>query len=452
MKYVQTIINTIGNTPLIQLNKVAEDINAKVLVKNESVNPTRSITDRVVAHTLQKAKARNIIRDGATLINATSANMALSFAMISITQGYRLIAVISDKESNEKIIMLKALGAEVIVTPNDLTLKDSRSKYAVAQRLHKRTPNSWLIDHTASDSFFEAYYQTIGKELWEQTSGKFQHIIVPVNTGTAISAIAKYIKERDTTIKIWGVDAYGSVLKRYFDSGIYDKNEIYPYEIEGIGASFIPSTTDFSNIHDFIKVSDRESSLYTSALATREGLFLGMSSGACIGALHQLKKQFSEKDVVIILATDGGERYMSKVYNKEWMRSRGFLNKPISVASDLIKDPTADVITVKTSELVSHAVTRMRKHKISQIPVIDSHGFVGSIDEMSIFNVYLDDHRKDDTPISEIMKPPFPIVNSFTSIEEIAELIRKGNTAVIVALDNEKHGIITKSDVISHLK
>ena len=451
MNYANTILNTIGDTPLIKLNRITQDIDATVLVKNEASNPSHSITDRVITYAIEKAIEQNMLRSGGTIIVSTSANLAISFALASISKGYQLKAIISDKESQEKITMLKALGGEVTVCPNDLKSSDARSKIATAKRLHKRTSNSWLVDENSRASFVIAY-QKIAQEIWEQTAGKLTHLIIPITTGAGISGMAQFLKEKNQQIKIWGVDAYGSILKKYFDTGAIDENEVYPYETEGVGASSIVEGLDFSNISGVLKVNDKDSALNTKNLALQEGLFLGNSTGATLGALHLLKDQFTKNDVVVLLAKDGGERYLSKVYNEEWMRSKGFLAKPISVASDLVKDPTADIITVKTSELVSHAVARMRKYKISQIPVVDANGLVGSIDEMSLFSAYLDDHRKADTPISEIMNSPFPIVNSFTSVEEIASLIRKGNTAVIVALDNEKHGIITKSDVISHLQ
>ncbi len=452
MKYVDNILDTVGNTPLVLLNDITDGIKSKVFVKNEASNPTGSILDRVASYILENLNQKSLLKERGTLIVSLSANTAISLASIAIKQGFDVVSVITDKESNEKISLLKALGSEVIICPNELSESDIRSKKAVAHRLQKRTSNSWLIDEASNSLFIQAYYQTLAKELYAQVEGKLNHLIVPVNTGVTICGLAKYIKEKNPSVKIWGVDAYGSVIKKYFDSGILDANEVYPNEIEGLGATAINDAIDFSNVDGFVKVSDKESALQTLSLASKEGLFLGMSSGAAIGALFQLKDKFSDKDTVVIIAPDSGHRYISKIYNDEWMRSRGFLDKPFTVASDLVKDPTADVISVKTSELVSHAVSRMRKHKISQIPVIDTHGFVGSIDEMALFSAYLDDHRKDDTPISEIMNPPFPIVNSFTSVEEIASLIRNGNTAVIVALDNEKHGIITKSDVISHLQ
>jgi len=452
MKYVDNILSTVGNTPLVLLTKVVDGIESKVFMKNEASNPTGSISDRTASYILENLKQKNLLKEGGTLVISLVANTAISIVALAVKQGFNVISVITDKESDEKVSMLKAFGSEVVICPNDVPSSNVHSKNTVASRLQKRTSNSWLIDENASLLFIKAYYDTLAKELYTQVEGKLNHLVVPVNTGATICGLAKYIKEKDASVKIWGVDAYGSVIKKYFDSGIFDENEAYPNEIEGVGATLINNNIDFSEVDGFVKVSDKESAMQTLALASKEGLMLGISSGAAIGALQQLKQHFSDTDTVVVVAPDSGNRYLSKVYNEAWRRSRGFIEKPASVASDLVKDPSADVISVKTSELVTHAVARMRKYKISQIPVVDSHGFVGSIDEMSLFSAYLDDHRKYDTPISEIMNPPFPIVNSFTSVEEIAGLIRKGNTAVIVALDNEKHGIITKSDVISHLQ
>lgn len=452
MKYVDTMLNTVGNTPLVLLGDITKGINSNVFIKNEASNPTGSIFDRVAIHILNNIKEKDLLKEEGILIISLTANAAISLTAIAVKQHFKVVSVITDKESEEKISMLKAYGSEVIICPHDLSNTNTRSQNSVAQRLQKRTSNSWLIDDSSTTLLTQIYADTLAKELYNQVEGKLNHLIIPVSSGATICGLAKYIKEKDASIKIWGVDAYGSVIKKFFDSGILDENEVYPNEIEGVGSAYINDTVNFSEIDGFVKVSDKESSLKTAELASKEGLLLGISSGAAIGALHQLKRHFSSEDTVVIIAPDSGNRYLSKVYNAKWMRNRGFVQSPASVASDLIKDPSSDVISVKTSELVTHAVARMRKHKISQIPVVDSHGFVGSIDEMSLFSAYLDDHRKSDTPISEIMNPPFPIVNSFTSVEEIASLIRNGNTAVIVALDNEKHGIITKSDVISHLQ
>lgn len=451
MKYVNNILDAVGDTPMVKLNAVVRDLPCLVLLKNEAMNPTNSIKDRAAKFMVAAAEENGDLKPNGTIIEATSGNTGIALATIAAVKGYKMISVLTDKHSLEKIATLKALGSKVIICPSDVKPNDARSQFSVAERTHNRTPNSWFVNQFNNKNNIEAHFKTTGPEIWQQTEGKVTHVIAAVSTGGTICGIAKYLKSKNSNIKIIGVDTYGSVLKKYKDTGIYDVNEVYPNLIEGIGANFIPNTIDFNLIDQFVKVTDRNTAVYTQRLVKNEGIFVGNSGGAVVSAANQIKEEFTKNDVVVVVANDHGSRYFSKVFNENWMRTQGFLDKPVSIASDLVKDPTTDVITVKTTELVTHAVARMRKYKISQIPVVDKYGFVGSVDEMALFKAFLDDHRKTDTPIEEIMNPPFPIVNSFTSTTEIAELIRKGNTAVIVALDNEKHGIITKSDVLDHI-
>ena len=452
MKYANSILETIGNTPLIKLNRVVNDIPCLVLLKNEAMNPGNSVKDRAANYMVAKAEETGSLLKGGTIIEATSGNTGIALAMVAAAKGYKMISVLTDKHSAEKVATLKALGSKVIICPSNVKHNESRSQYSVAKRTHERTPNSWFVNQHNNQSNVQSHYNTTGPEIWEQTEGKVTHVIAAVSTGGTLCGTAKYLKEQNANIKIWAIDAYGSVLKKYKDTGIFDDNQAYPYQMEGIGADFIPKILDFELIDGFIKVTDKDSALLTRDLASKEGLFLGNTAGASIKAVHDLKNQFTKDDVVVVITNDHGSRYFSKVHNEDWIDKQGYLKKPATTAVDLVKDIKTDVITVKTTELVAHAVERMRKYKISQIPVVDNKGFVGSVDEMSLFKAFLDDHRKNDTPIESIMNPSFPIVNSFTSVEEVTDLIRKGNTAVIVALDNEKHGIITKSDVINHIQ
>ncbi len=452
MAYSNSVIDTLGNTPLIKLRKLSEELGCLVLVKNEASNPSLSIKDRVANYMLETAEQENRIEKGGTIIEATSGNAGISLALVAAAKGYKMVSVLSEKQSQEKKEILKALGSEVIVCPSDLHPDDSRSAYAVASRLHKRTPNSWFVSQHNNSSNSKAHYNNTGPEIWNQTEGKVTHFITTINTGGTISGVSKYLKEQNSNVKTWGVDAYGSLLKKFYDTGLVDQNESYPYETEGVGVHFIPENFDVSLIDGIQKITDRDAAVFTKNLAKEEGLLLGNSIGAVIKAAKNLKDQFTSEDVVVLIANDHGTRYLSKVYNDDWMQQKGFVEQPARTAIDLVKNPDMDVITVKTSELVSHAVGRMRKFKISQIPVIDKQGFVGSIDEMSLFSAYLDDHRKSDTPISEVMNKPFPMVQEFSPIEEVLDLIRKGNSAVLVALENEKHGIVTKSDVLTHIQ
>jgi cystathionine beta-synthase len=274
-----------------------------------------------------------------------------------------------------------------------------------------------------------------------------------VGTGGTISGVAKYLKERNPNIKIWGIDTYGSVFKKYHETGIFDENEIYSYITEGIGEDILPKNVDFSLIDGFTKVTDKDAAVYTRRIALEEGIFVGNSAGAAVKGLLQLKEHFKPTDVVVVLFHDSGSRYVGKMFNDDWMRERGFLEEEITKAEDVIKDHLdKSLIVVRTEELVSHAIERMRKYKISQIPVVDIAGFVGSVDESDLFQSYVADKDVADKPIKEIMGKPFPIVKHGTAIEEVSKLFTKDNAAVLVELENGKHHIITKYDIIGSIK
>ncbi len=452
MKYANTILDTIGDTPLVKMNVLTKGIDALVLAKYETFNPGNSIKDRMALKMIEDAEAEGRIKPGGTIIESTSGNTGMGLALVAVVKGYKLVCVIADKQSKEKIDILRAMGAKVLVCPTNVDPDDPRSYYSVAKRQAQQIPNSWYVNQYDNLSNTRAHYETTGPEIWEQTDGKITHFVVGVGTGGTISGVGKYLKERNPDIKIWGVDTYGSVFKKYHETRIFDENEIYSYITEGIGEDILPKNVNFDIIDGFTKVTDKDAAVYTQRLAKEEGMFLGNSAGAAIKGLLQLKEHFTKDDVVVVLFHDHGSRYVGKMFNDDWMRDRGFLEETISTAEDLVREhDQKPLVTVKTEELVSHAIERMRKYQISQIPVVDSHGFVGSVDETALFSAFLDNKDMADTPIKEVMKAPFPIVNSFTSIEEITKLIKNGHQAVIVATDDEKHDIITKYDVISHI-
>ncbi len=452
MKYANTILDTIGDTPLVKMNVLTMGIDALVLAKYETFNPGNSIKDRMALKMIEDAEAEGRIKPGGTIIESTSGNTGMGLALVAVVKGYKLVCVIADKQSKEKIDILRAMGAKVLVCPTNVDPDDPRSYYSVAKRQAQQIPNSWYVNQYDNLSNTRAHYETTGPEIWEQTDGKITHFVVGVGTGGTISGVGKYLKERNPDIKIWGVDTYGSVFKKYHETRIFDENEIYSYITEGIGEDILPKNVNFDIIDGFTKVTDKDAAVYTQRLAKEEGMFLGNSAGAAIKGLLQLKEHFTKDDVVVVLFHDHGSRYVGKMFNDDWMRDRGFLEETISTAEDLVREhDQKPLVTVKTEELVSHAIERMRKYQISQIPVVDSHGFVGSVDETALFSAFLDNKDMADTPIKEVMKAPFPIVNSFTSIEEITKLIKNGHQAVIVATDDEKHDIITKYDVISHI-
>ncbi|MEL1243341.1 pyridoxal-phosphate dependent enzyme [Flavobacterium sp. DGU11] len=453
MKYAENILGTIGNTPMVKLNKITEGVDALVLAKVETFNPGNSVKDRMAVKMIEDAEADGRLKPGGTIIEGTSGNTGMGLALCAIVKGYKLICVISDKQSKEKMDILRAVGAKVVVCPTDVEPTDPRSYYSVSKRLAEETPNSWYVNQYDNLSNALAHYEQTGPEIWEQTEGKITHFVVGVGTGGTISGVAKYLKEKNPNVKCWGIDTYGSVFKKYHETGIFDENEIYSYITEGIGEDILPKNVDFSLIDGFTKVTDKDAAVYTRKLALEEGIFVGNSAGAAIKGLLQLKDEFKPDDVVVVLFHDSGSRYVGKMFNDDWMRERGFLDEDITKAEDLIKDHAdKPLVIVRTEELVSHAIERLRKYKISQIPVIDTHGFVGSVDETDLFRSYVEDKDIAEKPIREIMGKPYPIVQKNTSIEEISKLINKDNQAVLVDLGNGKHHIITKHDIISSIK
>ena len=450
MNYAENILETIGNTPLVKLNKITKNIDALVLAKVESFNPGNSVKDRMALKMINDAEINGSLKPGGTIIEGTSGNTGMGLALVAIIRGYKLICVISDKQSKEKMDILRAVGAEVVVCPTNVEPEDPRSYYSVSKRLAEETENSWYVNQYDNLSNSISHYEQTGPEIWEQTDGKITHFVVGVGTGGTISGVGKFLKEKNPDIKIWGVDAYGSVFKKYHETGIFDKNEIYSYITEGIGEDILPKNVDFEVIDGFTKVTDKDAAVYTRKLAREEGIFVGNSAGSAIKGVLQLKEHFKPNDVVVVLFHDHGSRYVGKMFNDDWMRDRGFLEEKVTVASDLIKNRINDpLVTAKTEELVSHAIDRMRQYDISQIPVEDSEGFVGSVDESDLFKLYFEDKNIADKPIKEVMRNALPIVKKDTSIDIISKLINKDNKAVLVDLDNGKYQIITKYDVIS---
>lgn len=450
MKYAKNILETIGNTPLVQLNSVTKEIEALVLAKVETFNPGNSIKDRMALKMIEDAEADGRLKPGGTIIEGTSGNTGMGLALAAIIKGYKCIFVISDKQSKEKMDILRAVGAEVIVCPTNVEPEDPRSYYSVSKRLGDETPNSWYVNQYDNPSNAIAHYEQTGPEIWEQTEGKITHLVVGVGTGGTISGTAKFLKEKNPNIKIWGVDTYGSVFKKYHETGIFDENEIYPYITEGIGEDILPKNVDFSVIDGFTKVTDKDAAVYTRKIAKEEGIFVGNSAGSAIKGILQLKEHFTKDDVVVVIFHDHGSRYVGKMFNDDWMRERGFLEEKGTTAEDLIKSHiNKSLITAQTEELVSHAIERMRDYKISQIPVRDVNGFVGSVDESALLRSYIEDKNIADKPIKEVMGALYPVVKLNASIDEISKLITKNNQAVLVDLENGKHHIITKYDIIS---
>ena len=453
MNYAKNILETIGNTPLVQLNNIVKELPCKVLAKVEYFNPGHSCKDRMALKMVEDAEADGRLKPGGTIIEGTSGNTGMGLALAAIIKGYKLICVITDKQSKEKMDILRAVGAKVVVCPTDVEPDDPRSYYSVSKRLAVETPNAWYVNQYDNPSNAQANYEQTGPEIWNQTEGKVTHFIVGVGTGGTISGVGKYLKEQNPNVKVWGVDTYGSVFKKYHETGIFDENEVYSYVTEGIGEDILPKNVDFSVIDHFTKVTDKDAAVYTRRLALEEGVFVGMSSGSAIKGLLQMKDELKPEDVVVVLFHDSGSRYVGKIFNDDWMRERGYLEEEIVTAEDLIKNHIdKPLVVVRTEELVSHALDRIRKFKISQIPVIDKEGFVGSVEDSDLFAAYMENSDIAEKPIHEIMGKAYPIVNRKAKIEEVSKLITKDNNAVLVDLGNGKHHIITKYDIINSIK
>ena len=449
MQYANNILETIGNTPLVKINHLTKDLPCLVLSKYETFNPGNSVKDRMALQMIEDAEADGRLKPGGTIIEGTSGNTGMGLALAAVIKGYKCIFVMADKQSKEKVDILRAVGAEVVVCPTDVEPDDPKSYYSVSKKLGKETPNSWYVNQYDNPSNCKAHFKSTGPEIWEQTSGKITHFVVGVGTGGTISGVGSYLKMMNPNIKIWGIDTYGSVFKKYHETGVFDENEIYPYVTEGIGEDILPLNVNFSLIDGFTKVTDKDAAIYTQRLAKEEGMFLGNSAGAAIKGLLQLKEHFTKDDVVVVLFHDHGSRYVGKMFNDDWMRERGFLDEEKTSAVDLIKDHAGKhLVTVTEENPVSQALLLMNQYGISQIPVVEGNKCVGSLSDNHLFAKLLDNSELKELPIKHVMEAPLPEVDGKASIEEVSKLFSNGATAVVVNYDGDKKHIITHQDVI----
>jgi cystathionine beta-synthase len=449
MQYKENILQTIGNTPMVKINKITADISALVLMKVETFNPGHSIKDRMALKMLEDAEASGKLQPGGTIIECTSGNTGMGLALAGCVKGYRSIFTTSDKQSKEKIDLLKAVGAEVIVCPTNVTPTDPRSYYSVAERLSKEIPNSYWFNQYDNPSNQQAHYESTGPEIWQQTEGKVTHVIVGVGTGGTVSGTGRYLKEQNPNIKIWGVDTYGSVFKKYHETGEFDEKEIYPYITEGIGEDILPKNVDFDIIDHFEKVSDKDGAVMARRLAREEGLLLGYSAGSAMAGLLQLKDKLTPEDVVVVIIHDHGSRYVGKIYNDDWMRDRGFLDTELKV-SDLIKNRKAeDFISLKKEHTVRDAFQIMKEKDISQLPVMDGDAFVGGLTESSVLSFLLDNPMHNgEKAVSFIMGEPFPVVQLETSLSQLRPYLNKKIPAVVTRTQAGSWQIITQYDIL----
>ncbi|WP_234735020.1 cystathionine beta-synthase [Tellurirhabdus bombi] len=454
MKYYNSIIDTIGNTPLVKLNKVTKGIKGTVLAKVEYFNPGNSVKDRIAIRMIEDAEKAGILKPGGTIIEGTSGNTGMGLALAAIGKGYKCIFTMADKQSKEKMDILRAVGAEVIVCPTNVTPDDPRSYYSVAKRLNQEIPNSLYPNQYDNLSNTAAHYDTTGPEIWRDTEGEITHFAAGVGTGGTICGTAKYLKEQQSSVVTVGIDTYGSVFKKYKETGIFDEGEVYPYLTEGIGEDILPQNVNFSLIDHFVKVTDKDAAIMARRLSREEGLFVGWSCGSAVhGALEWAKENLKEEDVMVILLPDHGTRYLAKIYNDTWMKDHGFLeSREFATARDIVrgKNGRSQLTTVPAAATVSEAIRTLNKQSISQIPVTDENGhIVGSLTDATILNKLIEDPTIKDVPVGEVMDKPFKFVGLDNTVDVLSSLIDRENKALLVRDELEQVHIITQADLLA---
>jgi cystathionine beta-synthase len=445
------VLDTIGNTPLVRINAITRDVTAAdVLAKIETFNPGNSSKDRMAIRMIEDAERDGSLGPGGTIIEGTSGNTGMGLAIAAVIKGYRCIFTTTDKQSKEKIDALKAFGAEVIVCPTDVDPEDPRSYYSVSSRLAREIPGAWKANQYDNLSNARAHYEWTAPELWEQTDGNITHLVVGVGTGGTISGVGRFLKERNPAIKVWGIDTYGSVFKKYKETGIFDKNEIYPYVTEGIGEDFLPANVDFAIIDHFEKVTDKDAAIMTRRLAREEGLWVGNSAGAAMAGVVQLAEHFRKGDTVVVVFHDHGSRYLGKMFNDEWMRTKGFLEVSGMTARDLVAlGVSGELFAVEAAQPVEQAVRVMSDHDFSQISVTKNGRIVGSLNETHLYEEFVRDPDLKAKPVEAIMQPAFPFVDASTPVQLLSPMITPDNPALLVRdFKTQKTFIITRSDII----
>ena len=447
-----SIIETVGNTPLVKLNKLAKGIKGTIVAKIEYLNPGNSMKDRMAVKMIDDAERAGILKPGGTIIEGTSGNTGMGLALTAIARGYKCIFTVSDKQSQEKINILRAVGAEVIVCPTNVAPDDPRSYYSVARKLNKDIPNSFYPNQYDNLSNTAAHYETTGPEVWRDTEGKVTHFAAGVGTGGTICGTAKFLKEKNPSVVSVGIDTYGSVFKKYKETGIFDNNEIYPYLTEGIGEDILPKNVDFSLIDSFIKVTDKDSAIMTRKLAREEGMFVGWSSGSAVyGALEYAKEHLKEGDLMVILLPDHGTRYLNKVYNDNWMKDHGFHeSRSYATAKDIIhgKNGKSGLVTIDKSLRVGDAIKKLHQEGIEQIPVVEGEHIVGSLTDSKVLSLLIENPSVKDLSVSEVMDEPFTFVGLDNTVDALSSLISKEKKALLVRDEKNKVHIITQHDLL----
>lgn len=453
MQVFNSILETIGNTPLVRMNKIGKPgIEADVFLKVEYFNPGNSIKDRIGLNMVIEAEEKGFLQPGGTIIECTSGNTGMGLALAAAVKGYKCIFTTTDKQSKEKIDVLRAIGAEVIVCPTNVAHEDPRNYHMVAERLAKEIPNSYFINQYENLDNRLAHYKTTGPEIWKQTEGKITHFITTIGTGGTISGTAKYLKEVNPAIQVIGIDAYGSILKKYKETGAKDMNEAYPYLIEGIGQDIVPGNFDFDVIDFIEQVSDKDAALMCRKLAKEEGIFVGYSGGAVVQGVLQLQSKLKKGDVAVVILHDHGSRYINKVYNDDWMRDRGFLKDEVITAKTIVERKNIkELVFVSPEETVADAFKKMKTLNLTQLPVIKTEEIIGSITENSILQLLMENTHNRNSKVEVVMAKPFPVVPLQATAAEISKHISKSNTAVITKTNSGDWSIITEFDLIEAL-
>lgn len=453
MRYYNTLIETIGDTPLVKLNSVNKGIKGTILVKVEYFNPGNSVKDRIALKMIEDAEKEGLLKPGGTIIEGTSGNTGMGLALVAQAKGYKCIFTLADKQSQEKIDILRAVGAEVIVCPTNVPPEDPRSYYSVAKQLNKDIPNSFYPNQYDNVSNTAAHYESTGPEIWRDTEGKITHYAAGMGTGGTICGTSKYLKEQNAGVVSVAIDSYGSVFKKYKETGVFDEQEIYPYLTEGIGEDILPKNVDFDMIDHIVKVTDKDGAVMARRLAREEGLFIGWSCGSAVhGALEFARENLKEDDVMVILLPDHGTRYLGKVYNDNWMKDHGFLeSRKFATAKDIIqgRNGSGELKTIQQDVKVGEAILTMNQNGIDQVPVVDAKGdFVGSLNDTKVLKSLLDNPDIKNAAVSEIMEPPFQFVGMDNTVDVLSSLIRKNASALLVRDEENKVHIVTQSDLL----
>lgn len=452
IRFHGNILDTIGGTPLVRLNRITQGYRPLIFAKVEFFNPGGSVKDRIGVRMIEEAEQEGRLKPGGTIVEATSGNTGMGLAIAAALKDYKCIFTMPDKMSMEKIHLLRAFGAEVVVTPTAVPHESPDSYTEVAKRIVRETPNSILANQYYNPKNVEAHYDTTGPEIWEQTGGQIDHFVCGMGTGGTISGVGRYLKEKNSNVKVVAVDPKGSLLREYF----YTKKmspEFTPYKVEGIGQDFVPGTLHFEFIDEIIEVTDKESFLAARRMTREEGIFVGGSSGTAMAGALKLAERLSEKDVVVVLLPDTGERYLSKIYNDDWMRENRFLiPEKITLRYVLeAKRGVPQLISIDPVTTVRRALDLLSEHNISQLPVIDKGHPVGSVDESELMGAVLANPALFDAPVSSLMEASFPALHIDENINEAIALLSKKNSAVLVKDEGRAVGIVTRYDVIEYM-